>query len=40
MQSKATTPDEYINSLPEERKPVITELRDVIISNLPKAFMK
>jgi hypothetical protein len=40
MQFKATTPDEYIKSLPEEKKPVIAELRDVIISNLPKGFLE
>lgn len=38
MQSKALTPKEYIESLPEERKQPVTELRKVIVKNLPKGF--
>lgn len=38
MQSKATTPQEYIESLPEERIEVITKLRKAILKNLPKGF--
>lgn len=38
MQSKAATPDEYIASLPEDRKDAIGELRKVILKNLPKGF--
>jgi hypothetical protein len=38
MQSKAKTPDEYVDSLPEERKKAISELRKVIRKNLPKGF--
>ena len=38
MQSKAATPEEYINSLPEDRKTAIKELRKVILKNLPKGF--
>jgi uncharacterized protein YdhG (YjbR/CyaY superfamily) len=38
MQSNATTADEYIAELPEERKKPITELRKVIKKNLPKGF--
>lgn len=38
MQSKATTPEEYIDSLPEDRKKIITQLRKTIIKNLPKGF--
>jgi hypothetical protein len=38
MQSKASTPDDYIESLPEDRKKVITELRKVIKKNLDKGF--
>ena len=38
MQSKATTPQEYIDSLPAARKQAITELRKVILKNLPKGF--
>ena len=38
MQSKAATPQEYIDSLPEERKKAMSELRKVILANLPKGF--
>ncbi|MBI2418045.1 MAG: DUF1801 domain-containing protein [Ignavibacteriales bacterium] len=38
MQSKANTPDEYIASLPEDRKEAVSELRKVIRKNLPKGF--
>ena len=38
MQSKATTPDAYINELPDDRKMVISKLRDTILDNLPKGF--
>jgi len=38
MQSKATNPDEYINSLPEDRKEAMTTLRNLIRKNLPKGF--
>ena len=38
MQSKATTPEQYINELPEDRKVVIKRLRKIILDNLPKGF--
>jgi hypothetical protein len=38
MQSKAATPDEYIESLPEDRKKVMTELRKAIKKNIDKGF--
>ena len=38
MQSKATSPEQYINELPEERKLVIKRLRRIILDNLPKGF--
>jgi hypothetical protein len=38
MQSKATTPEQYINELPEDRKVVIKRLRKIIRDNLPKGF--
>ncbi|MGB0896373.1 MAG: DUF1801 domain-containing protein [Flavobacteriaceae bacterium] len=40
MQSKATTPEQYLAELPEDRKAVITKLRQVIIDNLPKGFQE
>ena len=38
MHSKASTPEEYIRSLPADRKGAVTELRKVIKKNLPKGF--
>lgn len=38
MQSKAATPDAYIEELPEERKDAITRLRREIKKNIPKGF--
>lgn len=38
MQSKATTPEQYISELPDDRKVVISKLRQTILENLPKGF--
>jgi hypothetical protein len=38
MQSKATSVEEYIGSLPPERKEIITKIREAIIKNLPAGF--
>jgi uncharacterized protein YdhG (YjbR/CyaY superfamily) len=38
MQSKAKTVDEYIDSLPDDRKSAIMELRSTIKKNIPKGF--
>ena len=38
MQSKASTPDQYIAELPEDRKEVMQKLRDTVKKNLPKGF--
>jgi len=38
MQSTAKTPNEYIDSLPEERKKVMTELRKAIKKSIDKNF--
>jgi hypothetical protein len=38
MQSKALTVDQYLKELPEDRKAAMTELRKVILKNLPKGF--
>lgn len=35
---KAKTPEDYINQIPDERKPAIKKLRQVIIQNLPKGY--
>lgn len=38
MTSKATSPQQYIDELPEDRVEAITKLRKVINENLPKGF--
>lgn len=38
MQSKATTVEQYIDELPDDRKKAISELRKQIKKNLPKGF--
>jgi uncharacterized protein YdhG (YjbR/CyaY superfamily) len=38
MTSTATTPDQYMNELPEDRKAAMAQLRDTILKNLPKGF--
>ncbi|WP_425629578.1 DUF1801 domain-containing protein [Cellulophaga lytica] len=38
MQSKATPPDQYINELPEERKEVVSKIRETILNNIPTGF--
>lgn len=38
MQSKATSPDEYMAELPLERRTTIARLREIIKANLPRGF--
>ena len=38
MQSKATTPEQYLSELPEDRKEAMSKLRNAIKDNLPKGF--
>lgn len=38
MQTQASTPDEYVEKLPEDRKEVIQKLRNTIKKVLPKGF--
>jgi hypothetical protein len=38
MKSSSETPQEYIDSLSEERKKVMSELRKSILKNLPQGF--
>jgi hypothetical protein len=38
MRSEAKTPDEYLDSLPADRRHAMNELRNVIKKNLPKGF--
>lgn len=40
MQSSAKSPEEYLDSLPDDRKPVMEKLRNTIIENLPKGFQE
>lgn len=38
MQSDAKSPQEYIESLPEDRKTALSKLRTAILQNLPEGF--
>ncbi len=38
MQSTATTPQQYIEELPEDRKEIVSKLRNVILKNIPEGF--
>jgi hypothetical protein len=38
MKIEATTPEQYIEQLPDERKEVVSKLRKVILENLPEGF--
>ena len=38
MQSSATTPEQYLLELPEDRNAAMTTLRNTIKENLPKGF--
>lgn len=40
MQSKAKTVDEYIETLPEDRRKAISDIRRVVNKNLPKGFQE
>lgn len=35
---KAETPEDYIKQIPDERKPDVEKLRQVILQNLPEGF--
>ncbi len=38
MQSAASTPEQYLNELSDERKQVINKIRSIILENLPAGF--
>ena len=38
MTSKAELPEDYVDELPEDRKPIMQALRETILTNLPKGF--
>jgi hypothetical protein len=38
MRSNATTPEQYLAALPEDRQAAMYQLRNAIVSNLPEGF--
>lgn len=38
MKSTATTPQDYLDSLPDDRKIFVSAIRDVLLKNLPEGF--
>ena len=38
MQIAANSPDEYLELIPDDRKPAMNKLRQTILGNLPKGF--
>jgi len=38
MISKATTPEQYLKDLPDERREAVAQLRDTILKAIPKGF--
>ena len=38
MQSTASSPDQYVESLPEDRKAIISKLRATLLQHLPKGY--
>ena len=38
MQSSAQTVEEYLNEIPQERKPYFMKLRETILKNIPEGF--
>lgn len=38
MQPTATTAEQYLSELPEDRISAVTELRNLVVENLPKGF--
>ena len=38
MTSDAKTPEEYINTLPQDRKVAISKLRKIILKKIPRGF--
>jgi len=38
MDSKTISPKDYLDNLPEDRKQVISEMRNVVLKNLPGGF--
>ncbi len=40
MKYQASSPDDYVNQLPDDRKEVVSKLRTIIKENLPKGFQE
>ncbi len=40
MTSTATTPEQYLAELPEDRREAVNKLRQVVLKNLPKGFVE
>jgi hypothetical protein len=40
MTSKAELPQDYIDALPDDRKPIIQALRNAILTNIPHGFQE
>jgi hypothetical protein len=40
MQSAAVTPEEYLENLSEDRKPIVTTIRNTILQNIPEGFIE
>ncbi|WP_413998160.1 DUF1801 domain-containing protein [Flavobacterium sp. W1B] len=40
MQSTAATINDYLTTIPEERKPAFLKLRETILNNIPKGFVE
>lgn len=38
MTINANSPQDYINQLPEDRKEVVSKIREIILKNIPKGF--
>mgnify|MGYP003633806494 CR=1 FL=1 len=40
MKRQASSPDDYVNQLPDDRKDVVSKLRIIIKENLPRGFQE
>src|SRR5215213_7597428 len=40
VMSKAATPDEYLESLPDDRREVVSVVRDLVRRNLPEGYQE
>ena len=38
MKSDASTPQEYLDGLPDDRRAVVSAVRDVVVRNLPEGY--